>query len=1802
MFYDPLNSIILSKLYFPYTQQHYLPTANFILIMRKLYLLCFATLIGQLTFAQDFSNKGKEFWLVFPAHTPSSAQAQMGLFITSDRNSSGTITVNGFSTTFTVAANQVTGPINIPYANANIGNSGAVVNKGIHVVVTPGQPPVVLYAHIYAGFRSEASLILPVTTLGKKYYSTNFYQASTAGSQSQFNVVATEANTVVQYKLRINGNLSATPITVNLPNPGDQVQVQNSGDLSGSIIESIASGTGSCKRIAVFSGSSALAIGRQGCNGGSYDPLFQQCYPTTTWGKNFGVVPLLNNTFGFHIRVMASEDNTVINVNGTTVTLNAGQYYPATTINPVPYTVPLTITGNKPICVSQYLMSAACAGSATFPMETNPQGDPDMIILNPVEQNISDINIFSSNLQNIHTKYLNVYMKTAQSPSFRINGAVPNASFVPMPQNNGYSYLQEDISGSLSLSNSYRLTADSGFNAITYGMGDAESYGYSAGTNVKDLYQQIGVYSQYGIETTPSVCTGSPFKFKISLPYRPDSIYWDLTPEHPGAWILPVAPADTLAYDSTTFINGKQVYWYSLPTYYTYNAIGTYPITITTYTANSEGCGNQQEIDFELEVSNPPSAEFNFVTPRCVAETVQFTDNSNTVKPTYRWWWDFGDPGSGAANNTSALKNPTHLFSAPGTYSVRYANITTPGCLSDTIVHSIVIAALPSGTISGGTTVCRNGTSPTITFTGAGGSAPYTFTYTINNGTPATVTTTAGNSATIAAPTNTVGNFVYTLTNIQNTGSALCVRTQNVLTTVIVSPLPLATISGTATVCQTGTAPNITFTGSGASAPYTFTYNINGGAPLTVTTTSGNSVAVSAPTAITGTFTYNLVNVSTGAANACTQAATGSAIITINPLPTATATGTASVCRNGTAPTVTFTGSGGTAPYTFTYNINGGTNQTVVSTVGNAATLTAPTGTVGTFVYNLINVKDASTSLCTNAVTGQTVAITVRPLPAATISGTTAVCEGANSPDITFTGNGSTAPYTFTYTINGGIPATVTGTGNTALVAVPTTTPGNYIYSLTSVADASSNACSSSITGASSTVIVRPLPTATISGTATVCQNATAPAVTFTGAAGTLPYTFTYNINGDAATQTISTTGSNSSVSITVPAGTVGSTVYNLMSVTDASANLCSRNVTGAATITVNALPTAGISVNTTELCLNGISPVITFTGAGGSAPYRFTYKINGGASQFISTGATSNTVTLNVPTGVAGTFLYTLTNVSEGSANLCTQSINGASVSILVNPLPTANFVASVPSCANSTIGFNPASSSANAGAITNYAWNFGDAGSANNTSALINPQHTYSAAGNYTVTLTVTTDKGCISAVTQKTVVVNPLPSAGFVLPEVCLLDPFAAFTDTSRIAAPGTITGWEWNFGDAANSTPGNPNTSTVQNPQHKYTLVGNYTVRLIAISNNGCRDTATQSLTINGGNPIADFLPSVTANYCANDSVVLYNRSAIASGNITKLEVIWDNANAPTVIEQDNDPVFDKVYKHKYPDFQSPATKQFDIRVRAYSGGVCFSDKIRTITLNASPKVVFDPIPNGCSAVAPYLITQAHQTGPVTGTGVYSGAGIVPVSPGVYNFSPSLAGEGTHTIKYVFTSTSGCIDSASSTVTVFANPTVNAGADVTILQGGSITLQPIATGTNLQYLWLDNRFLNNNTIRTPLASPTEDITYVLTVTGTGGCTASDNILVKVLLAPKIPNTFSPNNDGINDLWKIEYLDTYPACKVQVFTRTGKLVFESRGYRKPWDGNMNGKSLPVDTYYYIIEPESGRQPITGYITIIK
>jgi|GEM_PF-2735946 len=766
---------------------------------------------------------------------------------------------------------------------------------------------------------------------------------------------------------------------------------------------------------------------------------------------------------------------------------------------------------------------------------------------------------------------------------------------------------------------------------------------------------------------------------------------------------------------------------------HTYTSTGTYIIKLVI--TGITGCKDSVVHSVYIKVNNNPVASITGINAACVNTSVIFTGSAVSVDPVglYSWTCSNGAVGTGTTFSTS--------FNTAGNYTITLITTTIYGC-SDTIVHPITINPLPTASIVGANAVCLNAPSPNITFTGAGGTAPYTFTYNINGGANQTISTISGNSVTIAAPTNVAGTFVYNLISIQESSSTNCFQLQSGNVIITVNPLPTANIAGANAVCLNAPSPNITFTGAGGTAPYTFTYNINGGANQTITTTSGNSVTLAAPTNVAGTFTYTLISVQDASSTACSQLQSGNVIITVNPLPTANIAGANAVCLNAPSPIITFTGAGGTAQYTFTYNINGGANQTITTTSGNSVTIAAPTNVAGTFTYTLIGVQDASSTTCSQLQSGNVI-ITVNPLPTANIAGANAVCLNAPSPNITFTGAGGTAPYTFTYNINGGANQTITTTsGNSVTIAAQTNVAGTFTYTLISVQDASSTACSQLQSG-NVIITVNPLPTASIAGANAVCLNAPSPLVSFTGAGGTAPYTFAYTINGGPV-QTISTTTGNS-VSITVPTNTVGVFNYVLQGVHDGSATSCTQLQSGNVSIRVNPLPTASISGPVT-VCLGGPSPTVTFTGANGTPPYTFTYNINGGASQIINT-TTGNSVSISVPDNIAGLFNYLMVSVKDASITACSNP-QSASALITIHPIPIVSAGSDRNLCKGSSVQLN-------ATGAAQYSWTPATGLSCTNCpNPVANPIDTiqYIVQG--------TSAFGCVAQDTIKLTLIKPFP----------------------------------------------------------------------------------------------------------------------------------------------------------------------------------------------------------------------------------------------------------------------------------------------------------------------------------------------------------------------------------------------------------------------------------------------------------
>lgn len=191
----------------------------------------------------------------------------------------------------------------------------------------------------------------------------------------------------------------------------------------------------------------------------------------------------------------------------------------------------------------------------------------------------------------------------------------------------------------------------------------------------------------------------------------------------------------------------------------------------------------------------------------------------------------------------------------------------------------------------------------------------------------------------------------------------------------------------------------------------------------------------------------------------------------------------------------------------------------------------------------------------------------------------------------------------------------------------------------------------------------------------------------------------------------------------------------------------------------------------------------------------------------------------------------------------------------------------------------------------------------------------------------------------------------------------------------------------------------------------------------------------------------------------------------------------------------------------------------------------------------------------------------------------------------------------TTEYILSADNGtCQKSDSVIVSVSKKPVANAGSDKVIIQGDATVLNGTSNVTGVSVLWKPNFNIVSATDLTPLVSPVISTTYTLTLSSNYGCgTSEDSVFIKVFSKLFIPNAFSPNNDGLNDTWKIEPLEAYPSAILKVFNRYGQMIFSKNGTSKQWNGKYKGTLQPVGAYPYTIELRNGAPLIKGIVFLV-
>ncbi|MBP6414226.1 MAG: PKD domain-containing protein, partial [Bacteroidia bacterium] len=621
--------------------------------------------------------------------------------------------------------------------------------------------------------------------------------------------------------------------------------------------------------------------------------------------------------------------------------------------------------------------------------------------------------------------------------------------------------------------------------------------------------------------------------------------------------------------------------------------------------------------------------------------------------------------------------------------------------------------------------------------------------------------------------------------------------------------------------------------------------------------------------------------------------------------PSATISGNATVCQNATSPLITFTGSGGTAPYTFVYKINGGPDLTAVTTSGNSVTVPVPTGTSGTFTYSLVSVTDDATPPVTVNVTGNAV-VTINPQPNANMGGTGSgstfegsqvfrVCSNVAST-LNFTNTSTSLATNSNYTINWGDGTTnFTGTNWTTLSHTYQVGLWYLNYTING-----NNGCSITKTYI---VFVGSNPAVSLGnpGNTDIC-NANSLTFPITGTtnnpAGTT-YTVTFN---DGSTPQVFNHPPPSSVTHTFTSSSCGTTSSdgsnsypNSFSANIVATNPCSTSSVGVVPIYVSANPQANFTSPTsactnTQVCFTNTSlgnQVISNTCSNPSIVWSISpstgFTVLSGSSlgnDFSSTDPSlwlSGSENLCLNFSVGGTYTITIK-----TGNKC--GIDTETKTICIQPPLTPLFTLNTDSgCTPLAVTATNNTNLTSQCSTPTYLWSVTYAADyCGTTIPAIPNQTTANANWNFTepgiYTITLTTTNSCGSTTLSKTVTVKKPPTVSISpISNSCgnaTINPVATINTCSPTGS--TIT-YAWSFPGGTPATANTANPGTIN-----YPTTGTYTVSLIVTNECGPSTAATQNFNVS----VAPVITNTVLN------------QTICSGNQTSLVTLTANPAGTT----------------------------------------------------------------------------------------------------------------------------------------------------------------------------------------------------------------------------------------------------------------------------------------------------------------
>ena len=459
-------------------------------------------------------------------------------------------------------------------------------------------------------------------------------------------------------------------------------------------------------------------------------------------------------------------------------------------------------------------------------------------------------------------------------------------------------------------------------------------------------------------------------------------------------------------------------------------------------------------------------------------------------------------------------------------------------------------------------------------------------------------------------------------------------------------------------------------------------------------------------------------------------------------------------------------------------------------------------------------------------------------------------------------------------------------------------------------------------------------------------------------------------------------------------------------------------------------------------------------------------------------------------------------------------------------------------------------------------------------------------SQVSKYYVRTSFSNSPGCPS-IDSVLVKVYPNPKVHFTMPKICVNDGLGQFYDSSYTLDGETLPfTYLWNFGDPA-AGPGNPETSTAQNPSHRYISAANYDMSLIVTNSKGCIGSADTVFTVNGSEVKAAFDVIDPTGLCSGQNVEITNLSFVNFGSVAAIEIYWGDTTG--VGHMDSLPYPGKIYSHTYPDPLTTNTATYTIRMVSASGYTCQNEADEPVAIKPSPHAVFADIPPLCEYDT--MVNVALDASELTGmAGSYFFEGRAITKGGV--ISPEQAGPGTDSLLYIYNADDGCSDTAYQAVYIQALPQVNAGRDTSVVISQPLQLHAVSSdGNGDTWLWSPPEGLSNPDIADPIAvygADVDSIRYLVAATDSLGCIGTASIKVTVFRTQPdifVPNAFTPGRPT-NDIFRPIPVGISSLRFFRVYNRQGELVYSTSRIGEGWDGRVSGKVQDSGTYVWEVE----------------